>query len=569
MWFEFLRSRHFESRSNIWTAAWIFALALCSATVALVWLGFITTREWRAGTDQLLERRQAEALSLVGNALNGDMRGVWTTIIVPINSLTIEQEPPLDFFQLTARAFARFPYPESFIVWKRNGSDAGVTYAFNRTDRQPPWDNADPTDEPFPVTLVQDPSALGELIRGLRAQAVAGNSFTFLELSIGGVPYQVVAHFMFDSSKPHALLGLAAFTVNLEWVRRDYFGPLLNQVATIGGYAGALSLAAVDDRGSLLGSAGSSAQPANSLKWTFPIVFLDPSAVNLTPIARAAIREGSIYVWPNTDNTQLTALQGTQVVFILMVLAAAASMLALLLTFRVIRANAELASMKSDFVSNVTHELKTPLALIRLVGDTLSSGRYTSTEAIRDYAQMLSREALRLTESINTLLTAARYGDSNHHAQIDPTPTEVADLVEGSLERFRPTLEHLDFELDVDVPRDLPQVRADRPAMIQVIENVIDNAIKDSDGRRSLRIAAHANGKHVRVLISDHGIGIPADDLGRVFERFYRGRNVKASGSGLGLPIARRILQFHGGNITIDSAVDVGTNVCLSLAIEK
>jgi len=182
---------------------------------------------------------------------------------------------------------------------------------------------------------------------------------------------------------------------------------------------------------------------------------------------------------------------------------------------------------------------------------------------------MLSREALRLTESINTLLTAARYGDSNHHAQIDPTPTEVADLVEGSLERFRPTLEHLDFELDVDVPRDLPQVRADRPAMIQVIENVIDNAIKYSDGRRSLRIAAHANGKHVRVLISDHGIGIPADDLGRVFERFYRGRNVKASGSGLGLPIARRILQFHGGNITIDSAVDVGTNVCLSLAIEK
>ena len=268
--------------------------------------------------------------------------------------------------------------------------------------------------------MVQDPSALRELIRGLRAQAVAGNSFTFLELDIAGVPYQVVAHFIFDSSKPYALLGLAAFTVNLEWVRRSYFGPLLNQVATIGGYAGALSLAAIDDRGSVLGSTGSSPRSDKSLAWSFPIVFLDLSALNLTPTARAAIHEASIHVWPNTDNTQMTALQGTQVVFILMVLAAAASMLALLLTFRVIRANAELASMKSDFVSNVTHELKTPLALIRLVGDTLSSGRYTSTEAIRDYAQMLSREAWRLTESINTLLTAARYGDSNHRAQIDP-----------------------------------------------------------------------------------------------------------------------------------------------------
>ena len=138
MWSEFLRRGRLEGRFNTWSAAWIFALALCGATVALVWLGYITTREWRAGTDQLLERRQAEALSLVGNALNGDMRGVWTTVIVPINSLAIEQEPPLDFFQITARAFARFPYPESFIVWKRNGSDAGVTYAFNRTDRQPP-----------------------------------------------------------------------------------------------------------------------------------------------------------------------------------------------------------------------------------------------------------------------------------------------------------------------------------------------------------------------------------------------------------------------------------------------
>lgn len=567
--FSLFRRGHPENSHKPWAVAWIFALALCATTVALVWLGYITTREWRAGTDQLLERRQSEALSLVGNALNGDMRGVWTTVIVPMNSLTIEEEPPLALVQLTTRAFARFPYPESFIIWKRNGSHSGVTYAFNRTDRQPAWDESDPTDEPFPVTLVQDPAALNDLIKELRGRAVFGNSFTFLELNVAGVPYQVVAHFIFDSTQPHALLGLAAFTVNLDWVRRDYFAPLLNQVATIGGYGDALSLAVVDDRGALVGRTGVSTGTFNRLEWSFPIVFLDPSALNLSPAARASIQEWSIHVSPNTDNTQQRALQATQQVFLLMVIAAVASMLALLLTFRVIRANAAVASMKSDFVSSVTHELKTPLALIRLVGDTLSTGRYTSAEAIRDYAQMLSRESTRLTESINSLLIAARYSDPGNHAPIDRRPMEVSDLVEGSLERFRPTLEHLDFELDLNIPRDLPPVRVDRPAMTQVIESVIDNAIKYSDGRRALRIAAHANSKYVRVVVSDQGIGIPPEDLGRVFERFYRGRNVKTGGSGLGLAIAQRILQLHGGTITVDSTVGLGTNVCLSLAIEK
>ena len=133
--------------------------------------------------------------------------------------------------------------------------------------------------------------------------------------------------------------------------------------------------------------------------------------------------------------------------------------------------------MKSEFVSNVTHELKTPVALVRLVGDTLASGRYTSADTVREYARLLLQESARLTKSINSMLAVAKYAGTSDRRTTDLRATEVSDLVDGSLECFRPTLDQLEFDLQVDVPRSLPSVLADRQATIQVMENVIDNAI--------------------------------------------------------------------------------------------
>jgi signal transduction histidine kinase len=145
----------------------------------------------------------------------------------------------------------------------------------------------------------------------------------------------------------------------------------------------------------------------------------------------------------------------------------------------------------------------------------------------------------------------------------------VSDLVDGSLECFRPTLDQLEFDLEVDVPRGLPSVLADRQAVIQVMENVIDNAIRYSTTTRALSIRAAVDGRYVRVTFADRGIGIAENDLERVFERFYRGKNAKEGGSGLGLAIARNILHSQRGKISIRSTVDVGTEVSLLLLIAK
>ena len=194
-----------------------FVVAMFAATIAMVSLGYVATREWRSGTNLLLERRANEAVALVHAALSADMKGAWITAIVPFNTTVLDEEPPYGLFQVAARAFARFPYPESLVLWKRtehHSQGDGITYAFNRADRPPPWNTRPSSDDPFPVVLVRDPTELAGLVAAVREQATAASPFLVIERSIEGTPYQVVAHALFASSPPHRLLGLSLIHIS-------------------------------------------------------------------------------------------------------------------------------------------------------------------------------------------------------------------------------------------------------------------------------------------------------------------------------------------------------------------
>jgi len=209
------------------------------------------------------------------------------------------------------------------------------------------------------------------------------------------------------------------------------------------------------------------------------------------------------------------------------------------------------------------------VASIRLVGDTLANGRYTSPKTVQEYAGLLSVEASRLGNSIDNLLTYARYSSSPAASSTELADVEPADLVEDALQGLRPVLANQQFDLVIDVPPDLPQICVDRPAMIQALDNIVDNAIKYSTTEKHLAVSARADGKSLTLTVRDRGTGIASKDLSRVFERFYRGGNVTVSGSGLGLPIARRIVESHGGRIELRSAVGSGTEVDVTLPIGR
>ena len=556
--------RHSDDPSAQWRSVTALAIGVSVATSALVGFGYIATRGWVQSTTAVVEGRASEALALVGVALNRDMKGAWTTVLVPTGLAAVQEDPPYTMRQSVARAFATFPYPESFLLWRSSDRGDGTIYAFNRTERWPPWDHNAPPDDPFPVVTVQDPPSLKKVVAMLRERAPSQSGFVSIDADVDGQPYQVVAHLLFATSEPHTLLGIAAFVVNVEWFKREYFGPLLAQIATIGSGGGGLWFAVRDEDGRSI--AVTSGQPPDSREFErhFDLLFIDRALVSEVPKA-SAIRQWTITVRPRDDRLLSGFLEARRT-FVVIAIAGIVATGALLLTVHAVRVRAVATSMRSDFVSEATHALKTPLAFIRLVGDTLAGQRYSSQEELQEYAGLLSQEAGRLTEAINSLLTYARYGDPSGTSHIAMSTASLTELIEAALERFRPTLAARGFDLAVEVPANV-RLTVDARSIIQVFEAIVDNAIKYSADNRHLAISARRDGRHVIITFADHGIGIPDGDTPHVFNRFYRARNAGVVGSGLGLTIVRSIVLRHGGSVTLRSRVNVGTDVEIRMKV--
>ena len=238
--------------------------------------------------------------------------------------------------------------------------------------------------------------------------------------------------------------------------------------------------------------------------------------------------------------------------------------LGLVLTVRASQARARLAELRSDFVSTVTHELKTPIAAIRAAGDTMARGRVTGPDALRDYAQLVVQESKRLTRLVDNLLAYARITDVTEvytFAALDP-----GALLDDVLGGFRTTLRDAGFDVAVDVPPDTPAIQrrpdglpaAVRQPRRQCHPLLTRRAVaQDSRPRR--------RGQPSPSTVADRGMGIPADEVAQVTRRFFRGRRAGSGGSGLGLAIASRIAADHDGSLQIESAVGAGTTVTVTL----
>jgi len=160
-----------------------------------------------------------------------------------------------------------------------------------------------------------------------------------------------------------------------------------------------------------------------------------------------------------------------------------------------------------------------------------------------------------------------------HYARIkaaseyDIETVDVSELVQESIDRARSRFNELGFELQMNVPADPLFVRADHVMMVHVFDNIIDNAAKYAASGRWLGVRVFSNERTVHIEIADRGDGIPAGDLSRVFEKFYRRKGAKQRGAGLGLAIVRRIVEDHQGKVTISSEVGKGTTVDVALPV--
>jgi signal transduction histidine kinase len=230
----------------------------------------------------------------------------------------------------------------------------------------------------------------------------------------------------------------------------------------------------------------------------------------------------------------------------------------------------ELAQIKSSFVSNVSHELKTPIALIRLAVETLEMRRYSSPEDSEKFLRSISRETMRLNQLVDNILDFARLEAGRKVFQF--TAVSVLDIVRDAVESFRPRLEDQGFKLEVDLPAVLPPVRGDAAALTQCVLNLLDNAMKYSKARREIRVAVefrlNGGAGAVAVSVSDRGIGISPRDQKSIFEKFVRietGLVHDVKGAGLGLSLVDQIMRAHGGRIELKSALGEGSTFTLVL----
>ncbi len=231
---------------------------------------------------------------------------------------------------------------------------------------------------------------------------------------------------------------------------------------------------------------------------------------------------------------------------------------------RVARREMALAELKSNFVADVSHELKTPLALIRLYAETLQSGRVNEDAKQQEYYSVITRESTRLTNLINNILDFARIeaGRRIYNFQV----ADVGSVLRETYEAYRAELDRHNFEHQLRVAPAIPRVNMDRDSIAQILVNLMNNAVKYSGDDRYLLIDVTKDVRRGRrgVLISveDHGIGIRPEDRARIFEGFFRaadGRVQSKGGTGLGLSLVKHTIEAHGGTMDVESRLVNGT----------
>jgi signal transduction histidine kinase len=218
-----------------------------------------------------------------------------------------------------------------------------------------------------------------------------------------------------------------------------------------------------------------------------------------------------------------------------------------------------LSQMKSDFVSNVSHELRTPLSSIRVFGEYLRLGRVQQPEKIREYGEYIENESRRLTQLINNILDFSKLESAEKifNFRIEPIDEVVRECVSAFATPLRSAV---DVELDCE--SNLPPVSIDRDAIAQVVANLLDNAVKYSDGERRVIVQLRPAEGGVALSVRDFGPGIDDCEKQKIFEKFYRvssGLVHDVKGSGLGLAIVRHIVAAHGGRIEVENNQPRGT----------
>ncbi len=235
---------------------------------------------------------------------------------------------------------------------------------------------------------------------------------------------------------------------------------------------------------------------------------------------------------------------------------------------RDITAERQLDQMRRQFISDASHEIKTPLTSIGGFAGAIADGTAATPEERTRSASLIVREVERLTRLVNELLDLSKI--ESGAVKLELEEVELPELIEGAVEAFGGQAQEKQVRIEAEAPADLPAVRADPDRVYQVLVNLLSNALRFNRPASEIRVSAHIEDGFVRVAVEDTGPGIPADQLPRIWERFHRADTSRArqdGGTGLGLAIVRSIIEAHGGKVSAESELGKGSIFSFTLPI--
>ena len=528
----------------------------------LIWLAYRSTTNWKQSAALVSLQSTEVAIDLLFTTLTRDMRAVQSNVLLSLARAS-EASPRTVNLQVVDSAFARYPYPELFFV-KTSPQDQIDFYG--RSDRPPVWLEDRTSEQTFPVTVGHNSHLSRRVVDRIKQDVETSQQFSVFDLAVGDDhSYQVIALITYEDlfrEQPRTIVG---FMVDLDWIRSHYVPTIAAQVSRTGNLKRDVAYMILDDRGERVAGIPLDSRSPTSRR-SFPLLFIAPSVVAPGSLPASA-RNWTVVAMASESSALRAAEAGSRQALGVSIAASLTLIVALGFTLRAVRTRTQLVEMRSDFISAVTHELKTPVAGLRALMDMLASDRVNTTDMAKEYARLAVGEVRRLARLVDNLLAYARVTDVTEIYSREPV--DIRLLVTECLHHFWSQLAEGSFERHVEIPPGLPDAYVDRAAISLVLSNIVDNAIRYSGEVRDLTIRVSLDDRKKMLLVDvvDKGVGLEEKEIAGLTKRYFRSTQSRPGGAGLGLTIANRIVSDHGGWLAIRSAKGAGTTATVALPV--
>jgi signal transduction histidine kinase len=463
-------------------------------------------------------------------------------------------------------AMTESPFVESFYVWTERGPHANQWLVFDQASKNFP-------NGALEQRFREDKATGDKLLVRIRELHATRRAIVAFTESINGRPHYVQAQLRFESPARERMTSVVAFAVDAEKLRAQYVPAVVRDwLASVQQPSGFPNLETeiLDEDGKHIYASHPEGLdhfvPVDER--SFAIIFFDKELLEF-----AAPYEQHREVWGlrtsyGSQPIPDIVTASTRPQLALMIVLLVSMGLGVFLVAGAAAREVRLAELKSNFVASVSHDLKTPLALIQLFAETLELGRVRTPDRAQEYYRIINGESKKLTRLIENILDFSRMEAGLRPYRMEPA--DLSETVSKVLARMETQFSQGNFTVAQRIEPDLPRILADEGATEQAIENLLANAMKYSGEAKQIEIEAKRANGHIVVSVTDHGIGISRREQGRIFRKFYRVQQELGGGpqgTGLGLAIVDHTMRGHGGFVRVESEPERGSTFSLHFPI--